>query len=247
MGTQINPHSILICGESGVGKSMSLYEMQHRSDVLYINCEGGKPLPFKNKFKNRVVTDPEDILSWLEQLAEMEDQNPFNFVVIDTISFMMDMYETVHVINSSNSQKMWGEYAQFFKRLINASSKVNSFFIFLGHLDRQLDEEAGIYRTSVPVKGALAKKGLEAYFTTVMNVSKQPLKELRKYPENDLLTITEEDEELGFKHVFQTRTIKQTVGDRIRSPMGMWDRNETYINNNLAPVIKRLIKYYEEE
>ena len=240
-----NPHSILICGESGAGKSMSLYEMRDRSDVLYLNCEGGKPLPFKNKFKNRVVTDPLDILDWLEQLEELGDQNPFNFVVIDTISFMMDMFETIHVINSSNSQKMWGEYAQFFKRLINQSSKVNAFFIFIGHLDRVLDEEEGIFRTAVPVKGALAKKGLEAYFTTVVNVSKQPIKELIKSP-NSLLTISEEDEEIGFKHVFQTRTTKKTLGDRIRSPMGMWDRSELYINNDLAPVIKRLLKYYED-
>lgn len=240
-----NPHSILICGESGAGKSMSLYEMRDRSDVLYLNCEGGKPLPFKNKFKNRVVTEPLDILDWLEQLEELGEQNPFNFVVIDTISFMMDMFETIHVINSSNSQKMWGEYAQFFKRLINQSSKVNAFFIFIGHLDRVLDEEESIFRTAVPVKGALAKKGLEAYFTTVVNVSKQPIKELIKSP-NKLLTISEEDEEIGFKHVFQTRTTKKTLGDRIRSPMGMWDRSELYIDNNLAPVIKRLLKYYED-
>lgn len=246
MGTAINPHSILICGESGTGKSMSLYEIRDRTDVLYLNCEGGKPLPFKNKFKNKVITDPEMIMEMLEQLEEMNDENPFNFVVIDTISFMMDMYETIHVLNSSNSQKMWGEYAQFFKRLIGQSSKVDSFFIFIGHLDRQLDEEAGIFRTSVPVKGALAKKGLEAYFTTVLNVSKQTLKELRKHPENNLLNITEDDEELGFKHVFQTRTIKTTIGDRIRSPMGMWSKDETYIDNNLAPVIKRLVEYYED-
>ena len=56
-----NPHSILICGESGAGKSMSLYEMRDREDVLYLNCEGGKPLPFKNKFKNKVITNPEEI------------------------------------------------------------------------------------------------------------------------------------------------------------------------------------------
>lgn len=241
-----NPHSILICGESGAGKSMSLYSLRDRQDVLYLNCEGGKPLPFKNKFKNRVVTDPEDILDWLEQLEELGEENPFNFVVIDTISFMMDMYETVHVIDSANTQKAWGNYSQFFKRLINQSSKVNAFFIFIGHLDRELDEEAGIFRTSVPVKGALKKKGLEAYFTTVVNVSKETIKDLKKYPENSLLNITEEEEELGFKHVFQTRTTKKTVGDRIRSPMGMWDRSELYIDNDLGPVIKRLIAYYED-
>ena len=240
-----NPHSILICGESGAGKSMSLYELRDRTDVLYFNCEGGKPLPFKNKFKNKVINDPEDIIDFLEELAEMED-NPFNFVVIDTISFMMDMYETVHVINSANTMKMWGEYGQFFKRLINASTKVESFFIFLGHLDRVLDEEAGIFRTSVPVKGALQKKGLEAYFTTVINTFKMPMKELAKHP-NKLLKITEDDEEVGFKHVFQTRTTKQTVGDRLRSPLGLFEREELYIDNDIAPVIKKMIKYYQED
>lgn len=245
MGTEINPHSLLICGESGAGKSMSLYEMRDREDVLYLNCEGGKPLPFKNKFKNKVITDPEDILDMLEQLEELGSENPFNFVVIDTISFMMDMFETIHVLPARDTQKMWGQYAQFFKRLITQSSKVDAFFIYLGHLDRQLDEEAGMFRTSVPVKGALAKKGLEAYFTTVINVSKEPIRELQKSP-NSMLNITEEDEELGFKHVFQTRTTKKTLGDRIRSPMGMWKKEELYIDNNLAPVIKRLIEYYED-
>lgn len=239
-----NPHSILICGESGAGKSMSLYELRDREDVLYFNCEGGKPLPFKNKFKNKVINDPEDIIDYLEQLAEMEE-NPFNFVVIDTISFMMDMYETIHVIGAANTMAKWGDYGQFFKRLINASTNVDAFFIFLGHLDRVLDEEAGIYRTSVPVKGALAKKGLEAYFTTVLNTFKHSMKELKKTP-NSMLNLTEADEEDGFKHVFQTRTTKQTVGDRLRAPLGLFQREELYIDNNIAPVIKKMIKYYEE-
>lgn len=245
MGTQINPHSLLICGESGAGKSMSLYEMRDRTDVLYFNCDGGKPLPFKNKFKNKVINDPEDIISMLEFLADPENDNPFNFIVADTISFMMDMYETIHVLSARDTQKAWGQYAQFFKRLINMSSQVDSFFIMLGHLDRQLDEEAGMYRTNVPVKGALAKKGLEAYFTTVINVSKETIKDLKK-SENNMLIISADDEELGFKHVFQTRTTKKTMGDRIRSPMGMWKKEELYIDNNLAPVIKRLIEYYED-
>jgi hypothetical protein len=238
-----NPHSILICGESGAGKSMSMYPIRNRDDVLYLNCEGGKPLPFRNKFKNKVITDPEDIIDWLEQLAELGDESPYKIVCIDTISFMMDMYETVHVIGSANTQKAWGDYGQFFKRLINASSAVDAFFIFIGHLDRQLDEEAGVWRTSVPVKGALAKKGLEAYFTTVINTTKMPMKVLEKHP-NDLLNITEEDEELGFKHVFQTRTTKQTVGDRIRTPMGLFERDELYIDNNILPVIDRMNEYY---
>lgn len=241
-----NPHSILIGGESGMGKSMGLYGLRDRKDVLYLNCEGGKPLPFKNKFTKRVVTDPEDIIDWLEQLEEMGAENPFNFVCIDTISFMMDMYETVHVVDASNGQKAWGNYGQFFKRLVHQSSRVDAFFIFLGHLDSVLDEDAGYYRSAIPVKGALAKKGLEAYFTTVINVSKQPMKVLDKHP-CSLLNITDEEREIGFKHVFQTRTTKQTIGDRIRTPMDLFKRDELFIDNDIAPVIKRMIQYYEED
>lgn len=245
MGTKINPHSLLISGESGAGKSMSLYEMRDRTDVLYLNCEGGKPLPFKNKFKNKVITDPEEIIDMLEVMEELGSENPFNFVVIDTISFMMDMFETIYVLPARDTQKMWGQYAQFFKRLISISSKVDAFFIMLGHLQREFDEEAGMFRTSVPVKGALAKKGLEAYFTTVLNVSKETVRDL-KNSSNNLLTITEDDEEVGYKHVFQTRTTKKTLGDRLRSPIDMWKKEELYINNDLAPVIQRLIEYYED-
>lgn len=242
-----NPKSILVCGESGHGKSCSLMGIADRTDVLYLNCEGGKPLPFKNKFKKRTVTDPEDILDWLDELIELESEgeNPFRFGVIDTVSFMMDMYETVHVVNSANTQKAWGNYAQFFRKLINKVSQLDMFFIFLGHLDTWLDEDVGYMRSAVPVKGALSKKGLEAFFTTVINVTKKPVKELKKHP-NNLLNITEEDEELGFKHVFQTRTTKQTIGDRIRSPMGLFKREQLYIDNDILPVLKMLSEFYSE-
>ena len=240
-----NPHSILICGESGHGKSMSLYGLRDRDDVLYLNCEGGKPLPFKNKFKKKTITDPEQIIDWLEQLEEMGDENPFNFICIDTVSFMMDMYETVHVINSANTQKAWGNYGQFFKRLIHQSSKVDSFFICIGHLDSWFDEDAGYFRSAVPVKGALAKKGLEAFFTTVINVSKQPMKVLDKHP-NNMLNIKDRERDQGFKHVFQTRTTKQTIGDRIRTPLDLFKDEQLYIDNDVGPVIKMMLDYYRE-
>ncbi len=61
---------------------------------------------------------------------------------------------------------------------------------------------------------------------------------------SDLFTITPEDEIVGFKYVFQTRLTKETVNERIRSPVGMWDLNETFIDNNLQNVLDRLHKFY---
>jgi len=248
-----NPKSILICGESGAGKSASLMGIKDRKDVLYLNCENGKPLPFKNNFKRKTITDPEDIIDYLEQLIEMQDSGegqPFNFVVIDTLSFLMDMYETEHVLGARDTQKMWGQYGQFYPRLMSLSAKLDCFFIFLGHLDAFLDENEGLMKYSVPVKGALAKKGLEARFTTVIYVRKMTIKDILKGvggTPSSLLNITPREEAKGFKHVFLTDTDKHTMGGRIRTPMGMFNEDELYIDNDVQPVLKRLIEYYAED
>lgn len=59
-----------------------------------------------------------------------------------------------------------------------------------------------------------------------------------------MLTITEEEEMIGMKYVFQTRLTKETVYERIRSPMGMFQINETYIDNDAQLVLNRLQQYY---
>lgn len=247
-----NPKSILICGESGSGKSASLMGIKDRKDVLYLNCENGKPLPFKNSFKRKTITDPEDIIDYLEELIRLQDeegQKPFNFVVVDTLSFLMDMYETEHVLGARDTQKMWGQYGQYYPRLMSLTAKLDAFFIFLGHLDAFLDENEGMMKYSVPVKGALAKKGLEARFTTVLYVRKMTIKDILKGvggTASALLNITPKEEAKGFKHVFLTDTDKHTMGGRIRTPLGMFDDDELYIDNDVFPVLKRLTEYYKD-
>ena len=59
-----------------------------------------------------------------------------------------------------------------------------------------------------------------------------------------LLTVSPEEKALGFKYVFQTRITKDTIHERMRSPMDMWDTKETYIDNNLQNVINKLRDYY---
>ena len=71
------------------------------------------------------------------------------------------------------------------------------------------------------------------------------LKDLEKY-KNALLTITEDDEDVGFKYVFQTRLTKDTVNERIRAPEGMWARNETFIDNDVSLVLNRIHEHYAE-
>lgn len=247
-----NPKSIMICGESGHGKSASLMGIAGRKDVLYFNCESGKPLPFRNNFKRKTITDPTDIMDYLEQLEQMDQEgtNPFKIVVIDTATFMMDMYERVHVHGAANTQKAWGNYGTFFPELMDQTAKVNCFFVFLAHLDSWLDEDEGIMKYSAPVKGAMAKKGLESRFTTVLYVKKMRTKDILKGVDagkNKLLHITPKEEAKGYKHVFLTDSDKTTIGGRIRSPLGMWSDDELYIDNNVLPVLERLHEYYAEQ
>jgi hypothetical protein len=238
-----HPKSLMIAGESGAGKSMSLINMRGQEGVLYLNCEGGKPLPFKNKFKRITVDDPYEIFDLYQKLIDNPGSR-FHTVVIDTVSFMMERFEAVHVQGSANTMKAWGDYAAFFKRLMyEYVAKADVYTIMLGHLDAELQEESGQYKYSVPVKGSLKKNGLEAYLTTVVVCKKMKIKDLKP---NKLLNISEREEEVGFKHVFQTRTTKQTVGDRIRSPLGLFDDDELYIDNDAQIVIDRLKSYYAE-
>lgn len=238
-----HPKSLLIAGESGAGKSFSLANIRGQEGVLYLNCEGGKPLPFKNKFKRITIDDPLEIFDLYQKLID-NPGNRYHTVVIDTVSFMMERYEAVHVNGSANTMKAWGDYAAFFKKLMyDYVAKADVYTVMLGHLDGELQEETAQMKYSVPVKGSLKKNGLEAYFTTVVVCKKVKIKDLT---DNKLLHVSQRDEDIGFKHVFQTRTTKQTVGDRIRSPFGLFNDDELYIDNDAQIVIDQLKAYYAD-
>ena len=97
--------------------------------------------------------------------------------------------------------------------------------------------------SKIPIKGALKNNGVESFFSCVVTARKMPLQAIEPY-QNDLLIITDEEREVGFKHVFQTRVTKDTVHSRIRGPMGMWTVAETFINNDAQMLMDRLHQYY---
>lgn len=241
----INEQLVLVGGESATGKSASLRNIRNQDRWLYLNCEAGKRLPFRNKFSSHVITDPYQIEDAFDETlpgASMHDD--VDGLIVDTITFMMEMFESLHIVPSADTQKAWGDYFQFFKRLMqhHVASSGKSVICF-GHTLSTYDEKIQGMRSSVPVKGALKNNGLEAYFSTVVATKKVDLKTLEKYA-NDLLNITEEDELLGFKYVFQTRLTKETVGERIRSPMGLFTREQTYMDNDAQMLLDHLAAYY---
>lgn len=243
MAEPINDHLVAICGSSGDGKSASLKDIPNPEGVLYLNCEAGKKLPFKSKFIEKTITDPYQVyeaFDWAETKPEVHS------IVIDSLVFMMDMFESVHVIGSANTMAQWGAYAQFFRNLMSQNvAKSTKNVIFTSHVANILNETDMVVEKLIKVKGSLMNTSVEAFFSMVVAAKKVPIAKLEPF-KNKLLTITEEEELLGFKHVFQTKLTKETINERLRSPIGMWSANETYIDNNVQLVMDRLHEYYDD-
>lgn len=248
MTQQVNDNLVLLCGKSAAGKSASLMGLENPEGVMYLNCEAGKKLPFRSKFMKGpdgqagfVITDPFQVE---EAFQAAEGMPHVHTIVVDSLTYLMDMYESLYVINSTNTMKAWGDFAQYFKRLMQthvAASSKN--VIFIAHVKDQLNESEMVMETSVPIKGSIKNNGVESYFSCIIAAKKVKLKDIEKYS-SDLLTITPEEEALGFKYVFQTKLTKETVNERLRGPLGLWDTNETFIDNNMQLVLNRLHEYY---
>jgi len=235
----INDQLVMISGESASGKSASLRKIKDQEGVMYLCAEAGKRLPFRNKFETYVISDP---LQVYEAMDHAETRDDIHTIVIDSLTFLMDMYESVYVLPAKDTMQAWGQFAQYFKNLMQAYVSVSSkTIIFTAHTKTEL--EGMEMKTYIPVKGSLKNNGIEAYFSTVVSAKRVSLKALEPYG-SSMLNITEEEIDLGFKHVFQTKLTKDTVGERIRSPMGMFSKKETFIDNDCELLLAHLRAYY---
>lgn len=238
----INDFLFAVVGKSSTGKSASLMNIENPQGVAYANCEAGKRLPFRSKFNEIVITDPFQVIQLFQEVETMPD---IHTVVVDSLSFLLEMYVSLYVVtNTQNGMKAWGDFAQFVKNLFQQHvSKCTKNVIFISHTADKVNESESTVEVAMPVQGSTKNVGLEAYFSMVIATKKVRIKELEKYS-NPMLIITDEDRALGYKHVFQTRLTKETSNERLRSPMGMWSIQETYIDNNAQFVINRLREYY---
>lgn len=98
----INDHLILLCGKSATGKSASLRDLKNQEGVMYLNTESGKRLPFKNKFKSYTITDPLQVLEAFDVAETMEGVHT---IVVDSLTYLLDMYESLYVLNAANTMK----------------------------------------------------------------------------------------------------------------------------------------------
>ena len=225
-----------------------MHGLDDANGVVYLNTENGKKLPFKSGFQTQTILDPHDVPKIIDDLNDEQYRN-IHTIVIDSATYLLDMYESLFVTNdgNTNTMKAWGDFGKFWKTLMqNHVARSNKNIVFTAHTLREFNDDAGRWEAKVPVKGALKNNGLESYFSCVISTKKVSTKELEKYS-NDLLTITDREQDLGFKYVFQTKLTKGTVGERIRGPIDLFSDQETYIDNNMQLVLDRLHEYYAPE
>lgn len=153
-----NDHLVLVCGKSATGKSASLMGLENPKGVLYLNCESGKRLPFKAQFIQKTVTDPMQIY----EAFDWAETNPdIHTIVIDTLTYLMDMYESMFVLTASNGMQAWGQFSQYFKTLMQSYvARSTKKVIFLAHTSDTLNENEMLMETKVPVKGSLKNNGI---------------------------------------------------------------------------------------
>jgi len=239
----MNNNLVLLCGKSATGKSASLQMLKDPEGVMYLNCENNKKLPFRSKFQEFTITDPTDVP---DAIDSVQDNKKIHTIVIDSLTYLMDMFESTKVLTSTNTMKAWGQYAQFMKNMMAQNvANSNKNIIFIAHTSDIFNESEMVNETMVKVKGSLMNTGVESYFSTVIGCKKVPLKNLEAY-KSDLLSYNDEEKLLEYKYVYQTKLTKDTVNERIRSPMRMWDTQETFIDNNLQHILDRLHEYYDD-
>lgn len=246
-----NQQVILISGSTSTGKSFCLQNLPKPEGVMYLNCED-KRLPFKSQFMHPDGADgstgfqiihPTQVIDGFEAAENMPNCHT---IVVDTLDRLMEKYESEEVLTAPDTRSAWQSYKQYFKTLMQKSvAQSSKHVIFLAHTMDIHNEQEMIVEKKVPIAGSLKAQGVESYFTNVVSTKKVPLSALEGF-ENDMLNISEKEQMRGFKYVFQTDITKDTINERMRSPVGMWSTAETFIDNDATHVLKRLHEYYGE-
>lgn len=239
-------YQVLIAGASASGKSASLMNLckDNPKKVAYITAEAGKSTPFPNNFlslKNG-VTDPNQVIAFFKQVESMPD---VEYCVLDGFNYLMDLFENTVIKRSNNTQKAWGDYGTFihtfFQEVVGVSNKK---WIIIAHNTVELTPE-GTYRYYVPIKGSVGKVGLESFFNIVIYAQRQDIAKIKEHDyDPEMLHITERDERLGYKHVFQVQPTKEVTGGRIRDLLGMWQDNQIWMDNDVNLLTQHLDKYF---
>lgn len=228
----------MIVGSPSTGKTTSLQHLRNQENFIYLNFDR-KDLTFKGNFRaEKHISDPYDVLGYLDAI----ESNPeVQGAVIDTLTFMMGLFERRVIDVAHDSRAAWGEYGRYYKDVMDRIKSGTKDYIILSHVNSIYNEESQSLEDRVPIKGAIGKLGCESDFSHILTTKLVKTRVLADR-ECALLSITDEDREDESKLVFQTRPFKSEAS-LSRAPIGFWERSELYIDNNINHVLDRIKEY----
>lgn len=249
-----NKRTILIEGVSGAGKSSSFQDLPDQKNVLFLNAEG-KELPYAHDFCEFKITEPYQLHAALNRIHEGagfkhhtgEMINP-NMVILDSFTFLMDMFEAQYVRTAPDTRGAWGDYGNFIREtMLDKVARLSIPFIATTHTMSSDNMEEMQKESRAAIKGSVGKgNGLESYFTTVIYAKALRLKDIEPFlSEASMLTLSEEEQFDEKKHVFVTRPAKSHSGDRIKAPRGMFSPKDFYMDNSIHKLLTHINNFYK--
>jgi hypothetical protein len=237
-----NKNVVLVMGPPNSGKTTSLRNLDVGS-MAYINADN-KEVPFRQKFLRNVPLKNAASLPGFIRAIEKEPSCKGG--VLDTLTLAAELFERQCVFpkaGSKEGQTAWAEYGNYIKDVMHEIKTGTKDYVILAHEDKVFNEQAGAWNAKVPIKGAVGKRGVEADFSIILCSMQMPVSALEGY-ENSLLNITDRERKAGLKYVFVTYVTSKYAGSMMRAPMGMWEDNELYIDNDLQKVFTRVKQFY---
>lgn len=254
-------YHILIAGQSASGKTTSLYrlamEHQNPKSVAYLCCEAGKTPIWANRFTTLKsgLNTPHDAMNFFKKI---EDNDSIEYCVLDGFNYLMNMFHDVYIHNAKDGRSGWGDYAVFIRQFFAFIGVSKKKWIIIAHNTEEVIEkgkDAGNIRYYVPIQGSVKGNGLESFFEHVIYSRIIPIANAHEMIGNgevdpNYFYFTKNDyydeQAEGVKGVFQTKRTADMAFSRIRSSLGTWKTNQTFINNDIWLVMQHFDQMIDE-
>ena len=218
---------IMICGESGTGKSYSFRNL-NKEKTKIINIEN-KILPFKDALNFKHQSFPESIEQFNREIENvLKVDQMYDVVVVDSFAKFVEMLlEKARL--EQKGYEIYNYYNAMIRSFLNKIKRNKRKFIVLTSLPERVEfiQPSGAMTTSrrVKVSGKEHEGSIEKEFTIVLFTDVRQEKDKGKNPEYRFITNND-----------GTHSAK--------SPPNMFGENKQYIDNDLNMVINKVKEYY---
>lgn len=163
--------NLLLVGDTGTGKSTSMRNLDLEK-TIWLNTEK-KSLPFRGQkrlLNNIQVKDPDEMLSGMQWIEEQED---CEYVVLDSLTMLMDMWYMKHIATApaNKTMQMWGEYKNFGMNVLELMKQSSKFYIVTSLTQTFNDRFGAPEKECSKIQGSLGGGGVESHFTVVAHTN----------------------------------------------------------------------------